>query len=681
MGVASTFLVSFLAAHTLFLSMGERSTKVTYKEHMFLPSSENIEPRRSLSFRGGGGSGPETRHQQEDTGNGTNAALVRFLFSCEDSAYPGLMTSCDMVSWRSARVTREFLDPNTMELLDSKSLDFGETQNVAASMASDEMVDTLGWLKWDPSAGKKCEDARRRVACGYMFRRCRYGKPDMVPENMCYAVASEYRSACLDETSATTNKTSVPILNNVFPNDGPAIREDWNCVNNSVLLETNDCKSFQQDDECVFVPHVGYFLLDIELGPFKPLVDIYAALLTAWCVLFVAWLVIVFIAPLSASTIVEDSNPLLRMLTVIPFVKCAYVGVSFAFWSTCVSWGECSYWLNVGQSNLMLIFETCLFLCLILIGKGWNISRSTISQFELRRTVLIVCLFYLGDSLLLVIKSYVKWFYWILLALVYIGMTAFIVKSATKILSTYRSALLQLEIGADTFNGVFVKLLFFLRFRFVVVIFAVGAIIAHGLLASIRNAAIWPYYVFFEVVEILLFLSLFVLLWPHREHSLFSQIGATALFNEDEFHRLAPMLTADVTTTDNDDDVDDVDRMKKQIATSKNDDDDVIDDGLISKRSNSATSLMSTDPMRVSPRRHVSGTKIRKSSSRRRGRFSWRRRQSSKSKRVQRSCALAPVIVIRHPGDEERIAIGVKSNFSSVFMSGLRTTVANQEGE
>ena len=547
----------------------------------------------------------------------------QFTWSCENSKYTKVMHTCDMVNWRSAQVSRRMLAPNGSPVFNWEEIDFGLLDAFVDHIYESGSEDFF----LPQTDGAPCGYDRLRALCGYFFRRCRYGNDAMVPSDMCVSVCQDYRSDCL--VGANANTIEAPICDNVFP----PTAYSWDCSNNGILEENSNCASIQPANECVLVPHEGYFLLDIEYGPYDTLPEITLTFIVAWMIASTLW--ILYSLHLSFHN-EESCNSLTRSVLILPLFMCSYLIVSYFFWATCDHWGECSYWLSVGQANCKLIWEATLFLVLLLCGKGWFIHRHGLSQFELRRMVLLVCLFYLADSLLMVLQEYVRWFYWCLLTFLYTFVLFYILGNTRKILDRYSKTLLQVDMDSDAYRIFMAKLRYFLNFRIVVVVYVVVFIVVQGLQHSVRNSPLWPLIVAQYVADLLLFLAIMYLIRAPNPSDLFSTIGTDDVFGGDNFDGLAPMVVANMN------------EKRAMLAPTR-----PIGRGNHSRGTSEAG--MQTKAS-VSP-----ALTMRKRT------LSWLSPQTRDKRKSETYRVVAPVVVVRNPGGEFDLAIGVKVEYVSKF--------------
>jgi len=473
---------------------------------------------------------------KSDNFNQTADSIWHYEWSCKDSKYARYQKYCDMVNWRSAQVRRWRIqtDSNNITYITNEDLNFETIDSFASQAQSHGDL-----LPEDDGSSGGCWADKLRMSCGYFFRRCRAGRPAMIPQDLCESVCEDYSKSCMGSKSAWDRS---PLCKNVFTPDS----ESWQCNNNTVLMETDQCQERPRDADCVRVPEEGFFLLDIEYGPYGPIPYIYAFSLFAWSMLGLVqlWRVYRDNATRQAEQPAVEPNNLLRTLLAIPASKGVYVAVSLAFWVTCEQWGECSYWLNVGRINCKLVYETVVFLCFLLLSKGWYITRRSLTQQDLRRSVLIVCLFYLGDSLLTVLSSFMNWFYWALTSVIYLFVLIAMLMQISGVLSDLSSMLLQLEIESDLFRRVLTKFQFVLRYRLLMTFFVLSVILSRGLFNSLQNVPLWPQYLALESMEVVVITTLFIMLGDSDGH-LFGEVGdlldalGTSL-------QLAPVMTADM---------------------------------------------------------------------------------------------------------------------------------------
>ena len=132
----------------------------------------------------------------------------------------------------------------------------------------------------------------------------------------------------------------------------------------------------------------------------------------------------------------RPASRLCRLLTCVPLAKLAMMLLSLSFWSTCVAWSYCSFWMGVSLINCQLLHETSSLVGFVLIAKvrinrdtqsiapllpvgipvsrrvaarpfyykGWCITRPGFHPNEWRTVIILMCAFYLASSSLLLVR-------------------------------------------------------------------------------------------------------------------------------------------------------------------------------------------------------------------------------------------------------------------------------------
>ena len=114
---------------------------------------------------------------------------------------------------------------------------------------------------------------------------------------------------------------------------------------------TSDCSRFPSNHCMLYVPP-GYFVVDPESGPFKPLLSIYAVIMVTWYFLAWLWNYLTFVKYLHTCV------TFCRAVSGIPILKAIVVSFGMAFWATCDKWKMCSFWMGVSLVNTQLVYET-----------------------------------------------------------------------------------------------------------------------------------------------------------------------------------------------------------------------------------------------------------------------------------------------------------------------------------
>ncbi len=209
---------------------------------------------------------------------------------------------------------------------------------------------------------------------------------------------------------------------------------------------------FLQSSDCTATPTAaadgmggleeGFFLLKDDQGPYEPLPYLYGALLAVWTALSLVWLFNVrTLVPAAPTRVIHihthayspdppkhtphphphpaqicrphatssgqrhrPASRLCTILTCVPLAKVAMMLLSLSFWSTCVTWGVCSFWMGVSLINCQLLYETFSLVGFVLIAKGWCITRPGFHPHEWRTVIVLMCAFYLASSSLLLVR-------------------------------------------------------------------------------------------------------------------------------------------------------------------------------------------------------------------------------------------------------------------------------------
>jgi len=117
-----------------------------------------------------------------------------------------------------------------------------------------------------------------------------------------------------------------------------------------------------------------------------PLPTFFVALLVTWSVVLVAWC-------LNWFKYRNERILLHRAITLIPLFKIIEVFYNLIYWSTYSKKGKVELWETVLYYATSVVFEGVLFTILLLISKGWGITRPNIIGVENRAiTVTVVAL-------------------------------------------------------------------------------------------------------------------------------------------------------------------------------------------------------------------------------------------------------------------------------------------------
>lgn len=158
------------------------------------------------------------------------------------------------------------------------------------------------------------------------------------------------------------------------------------------------CHSYPTKDCFLYVPQ-GFFVLPPSQGPFNALPALYGTVLAIWIVLTLVWNFMAFVRYKDSCVVI------CRAIAGIPIIKCIVLVFGTTFWTTCVSWDMCSFWMSVSLVNTHLVFETGEIVLFLLIAKGWTITRETFQPSEWRGVIFAMAFFYMCNSIILVLEA------------------------------------------------------------------------------------------------------------------------------------------------------------------------------------------------------------------------------------------------------------------------------------
>ena len=276
-----------------------------------------------------------------------------------------------------------------------------------------------------------------------------------------------------------------------------------------------DCDSYQTENCLLYMPP-GYFVLPDDRGDYSGLPDLYYLCLVCWVVIATLWCYNVFYK------YKDKCVPICRAVTLVPVTKCLTLVFGTAFWATCVSWKMCSYWMAVAFINIHVAFETTTILIFLLYAKGWTLTRDKLRGDEWRMISLCLSAFYLGASIMLVIKddfSYRSYMTGIglLYGLLYLVICNDLYEKCFYLIRYYRM-LRENQVPEEISKPVRDKLRMFLFFVFLVCVSMVNECVAHSLVDTDKDyMTVLAYY---EVSNLILF-STVLFLWRPMEYSPF----------------------------------------------------------------------------------------------------------------------------------------------------------------
>jgi hypothetical protein len=281
------------------------------------------------------------------------------------------------------------------------------------------------------------------------------------------------------------------------------------------------------------IAHLDYTLLNpngqqLSLG-YEPLPTFYLILTVFWFMLLLGWIFVwIYYRRIRV--------PLHSLLLFVTFLKSLVVVVALFYWHICEETGYCLDQLKFLQSFFFAVSETSFFCALLLIAKGWRITRMRLPSSEIR-TISVALMLLL--STLLFFSFYNDGYYFLSLMIMYFFMLPKIFTSITRntrALETQLLFIMQSNTDTET-NGIVQKIKLFKTLRSSVVLY-LGSIL---LVNSMRIIMIWYLdwlnYVMNEIVTLLMVSTISYILLPHHR-ALFSSLGLEAnllsLFNMDE---------------------------------------------------------------------------------------------------------------------------------------------------
>eukprot|EP01041_Mallomonas_annulata_P011557 gene11557-24170_t len=274
-----------------------------------------------------------------------------YVFSCQNSR-SGLSVQnqfCNMVSWSTARA---YPKGNYSIYHPGIPLTLSQQDDCARKLFNDSYPSNFKYTKG------MCNDAAKRFYCTVMFPEC----PDVSKSGVGYSYFLPCRLQC--------ERAALHGCRNLNCDQYPS----YNCM--------------------LSVPS-GYFALYPEQGPYDSLPITYALVLAMWSIFAIGWNFATFV-------LYKDSCLLIcRAVAGLPVIKVVVLSLGLSFWTSCLSWGMCSFWLGVSLLNSHLVYETGILVTFLLLAKGWGIQRETFPQNEWRGVIMSMSAFYMTNSIIL----------------------------------------------------------------------------------------------------------------------------------------------------------------------------------------------------------------------------------------------------------------------------------------
>lgn len=197
-------------------------------------------------------------------------------------------------------------------------------------------------------------------------------------------------------------------------------------------------------------------------------------------------------------------------------LKFSVVTVAFSYWKICSIQGNCLIALTYTESFLFSVSEACFFCTLLLIAKGWKITRNQLPPGEIR-TILAAMVLLLAT--LIFFSFYNDGYYFISLMIMYFFMIPKIFTSIGRNCRILRTQLMFSPHRSNTLNSLIVskKIQLFKHLRTGIAIY-LGAILVVN---SIRIVMVWYLdwvnYLLNEVVVLIMLNFISFLLSPQRK--------------------------------------------------------------------------------------------------------------------------------------------------------------------
>ena len=229
-----------------------------------------------------------------------------------------------------------------------------------------------------------------------------------------------------------------------------------------------------------------------------PLPTLYTVFICVWSLLCLLWLI---------NWIQFRVTKILlhRIITIQPFLKVIVLLYNIIYWRSLSQYGQINYWVNVMYYVLSMSWEALLFMSLLLISKGWSITRQDISNQELN--AMLVSIFSLAFSYLL--YKLIGGYYLFALVVIYIVLLKYMLSNIAYNLNSLKSQLLlirQQRIDASS-TVVFYKFQLFRAFQTIMITWTfVQALIVVVVIFFLTNVP-WVEAFLNEFVELFLFLG------------------------------------------------------------------------------------------------------------------------------------------------------------------------------
>ncbi|KAL2652331.1 hypothetical protein R1flu_020459 [Riccia fluitans] len=237
---------------------------------------------------------------------------------------------------------------------------------------------------------------------------------------------------------------------------------------------------------------------------YRPLPFLFFGLLVVWVILVGVWTVNTW-----SKRRWQTSN-LQWVLTAVPVLKALVLGLSFAFWYSCLNLSSCSFWVAFGVFVSRIFFETSCFIAFLLISHGYCIMHEQLSITERRSIAGLASLLYLT---LTGYKAAVPQFT-VLVVLIYIVMLYVIFLHVSRNLTILREQLQHIQDeGAHMMHtAIYTKYIMFKKFQGAMLMMVVAEVLMHARAEGVANEY-WMRLLVREWTEIAIF---FYIGWTFR---------------------------------------------------------------------------------------------------------------------------------------------------------------------
>jgi len=198
-------------------------------------------------------------------------------------------------------------------------------------------------------------------------------------------------------------------------------------------------------------------------------------------------------------------------------LKLSVVVVSLCYWRICEETGNCIDQLKYVQSFLFAVSETAFFCSLLLIAKGWRITRTNLPSSEIRTISLALVLLL---STLLFFSFYNDGYYFLSLMIMYFFMLPRIFTSITRNARGLEAQLLIFS-QANSLNAdlspIRQKLKLFKSLRTAVVLYLISILLVNAMRIVMIWYLEWFNYILNESVVLLMVCFISYIFLPHND--------------------------------------------------------------------------------------------------------------------------------------------------------------------